>query len=189
VRVLFSHGNVQPLTGGRHAAAATDPRHWACWRREPLAYAAGLLPSGPGLSAPRCYGVVDDVVYVADVTGQAESPAVAARRLGAWQAATAVPDVPWLAGHQLAQRIAVSSLLPSNLHEFKFKSSNSNSPAPLDEQSRAPAPRIGRSLRCEVGYCTIIVKMFASSGDMIGAVLAGWRHETNRLPPQRPRAA
>jgi hypothetical protein len=100
----------QPLPGGRHAAAATDPRHWAYWRREPLAYAAGLLPSGPGLSAPRCYGVVDDVVYLAEVAGPAESPTVAALRLGAWQAATAVPDMPWLAGHQLAQRITVSSL-------------------------------------------------------------------------------
>jgi Phosphotransferase enzyme family len=100
----------RPLPGGRHAAGAGDPRHWAYWRREPLAYAAGLLPSGPGLAAPRCYGVVDEVVYLAEVAGPAESPTVAARRLGAWQAATAVPDVPWLAGHQLAQRIAVSWL-------------------------------------------------------------------------------
>jgi hypothetical protein len=59
----------QPVQGGRHAAGATDPRHWAYWRREPLAYAAGLLPSGPGLSAPRCYGVVDEVVYLAEVAG------------------------------------------------------------------------------------------------------------------------
>jgi aminoglycoside phosphotransferase (APT) family kinase protein len=35
---------------------------------------------------------------------------VAARRLGAWQAATPIPDVSWLAGHQLAQRVAVSTL-------------------------------------------------------------------------------
>jgi hypothetical protein len=141
VRVLFSHGNVQPLTGGRHAAAASDPRHWAYWRREPLAYAAGLLPSGPGLSAPRCYGVVDDVVYVADVTGQAESPAVAARRLGAWQAATAVPDVPWLSGHQLAQRIAVSSLLPSNLHEFKLQILQFQFTGTARRAKQSPRPR------------------------------------------------
>ncbi|WP_433467930.1 phosphotransferase [Spirillospora sp. CA-128828] len=50
------------------------------------------------------------MAYLADVDGAAESPHRAAHRLGAWQAAAAVPDVPWLAGHQLAQRIAVSDL-------------------------------------------------------------------------------
>jgi exopolysaccharide biosynthesis polyprenyl glycosylphosphotransferase len=33
------------------------------------------------------------------------------------------------------------------------------------------------------------LKSFAPSGDMIGAGLAGWRYETNRLPPQRPWSA
>jgi hypothetical protein len=100
----------RPLATGRHAAAARDPRHWAYWRREPLAYASGVLPRGPGLAAPRCYGVVDDTIYLQDVTGAPESPRVAARRLGAWQAHAPVPDLPWLAGHQLAQRVAVSDL-------------------------------------------------------------------------------
>jgi hypothetical protein len=100
----------RPVTHGRHAAAAGDERHWAYWRREPLAYAAGLLPDGPELSAPRCYGVVGDTVYLADITGGEESPSVAARRLGAWQATTAVPDVPWLATDQLGQRVRVTSL-------------------------------------------------------------------------------
>lgn len=100
----------RPLTTGRHAAGAVDPRHWAYWRREPLAYASGLLPSGPGLAAPRCYGVIGDSVYLADVGGTPESPATAAHRLGRWQAHTAKPDLPWLSGHQLAQRIAVSDL-------------------------------------------------------------------------------
>jgi Phosphotransferase enzyme family len=100
----------RPLMTGRHAAGAADPRHWAYWRREPLAYASGVLPAGPGLAAPRCYGVVDDVVYLRDVDAAPESPHVAARRLGAWQASTPVPDLPWLAGHQLAQRLAVSDL-------------------------------------------------------------------------------
>lgn len=97
------------MTSGRHAAAAADPRHWAHWRREPLAYASGLLPSGI-LRAPHCYGVADDVVYLEDVTGPPEDPALAAYRLGVWQASAEIPDVPWLAGHQLAQRIAVSDL-------------------------------------------------------------------------------
>ncbi len=32
------------------------------------------------------------------------------------------------------------------------------------------------------------LKKFAPSDDMIGGVLAAWRDETNRLPPQRPRS-
>lgn len=100
----------RPPTTGRHAAAAADPRHWAYWRREPLAYQSGILPTGPGLAAPRCYGVVDDVVYLQEVAGPRESPQVAAVRLGGWQAAAAIPDLPWLAGRQLAQRIAASDL-------------------------------------------------------------------------------
>jgi hypothetical protein len=100
----------RPLATGRHAAAAADKRHWAYWRREPLAYASQILPSGPGLATPRCYGVVGDALYLQDVAGPAESPPTAAGRLGAWQATTPVPDLPWLAGHQLAQRVAVSDL-------------------------------------------------------------------------------
>ena len=99
-----------PVISGRHAIASADPRHWAYWRREPLAYAAAVLPAGPALAAPRCYGVFDNAVYLQDVTGTAESPALAARRLGAWQATAVSPDVHWLAGHQLAQRVAVSDL-------------------------------------------------------------------------------
>ncbi|TDB84108.1 aminoglycoside phosphotransferase family protein [Actinomadura sp. KC216] len=100
----------RPVTSGRHAAHADEPEHWAYWRREPLAYASGLLPTGPGLAAPGCYGVVDDVIYLADVGTALESPRVAAYRLGRWQGEAVVPDVPWLSGHQLAQRIAVSEL-------------------------------------------------------------------------------
>lgn len=100
----------RPLSSGRHAAGATDPRHWAYWRREPLAYASGVLPAGPGLAAPRCYGVVGNAVYLQHVAGAREAPRVAARRLGEWQAAARAPDLPWLAGHQLAQRVAVTDL-------------------------------------------------------------------------------
>ncbi|MFB4284609.1 phosphotransferase family protein [Nonomuraea sp. MTCD27] len=37
---------------------------------------------------------------------------MAARRLGAWQAGAVVPDVPWLGGHQLAQRVAATEWTP-----------------------------------------------------------------------------
>lgn len=137
----------RPRPLGRHSAGVHDPRHWAYWRREPLAYASGLLPGakeplpqsqprgdagGPGplgshgepnpsagetgqLVAPRCFGVLGDTIWLEDSHRSPGSPPaelarVAARRLGRWQAETAVPDVPWLAGHQLAQRIAVSDL-------------------------------------------------------------------------------
>lgn len=101
---------VRPVTEGRHAAAAMEATHWAYWRREPLAYQMGLVPAGPHLTAPRCFAVTQDAMYLADVSAPAESVTVAAYRLAAWQATTAVPQVPWLGGHQLAQRIAVSSL-------------------------------------------------------------------------------
>ncbi|HEV7963822.1 MAG TPA: phosphotransferase [Actinoplanes sp.] len=94
----------------RPAAAAQDPGHWAYWRRELLAYESGLLPQGPGLRAPRRLGTDGDAVYLEPAVGAQERPEVAAERLGAWQAGTDVPDVPWLAGHQLAQRIAVTDL-------------------------------------------------------------------------------
>jgi hypothetical protein len=90
--------------------AGGERTHWAYWRRELLAYASGTVPSGPDLTAPECLAVTDDAVLLADITGPPESPAVAARRLGRWQAATPVPDVAWLGGHQLAQRIATSDL-------------------------------------------------------------------------------
>ncbi|MBZ2197069.1 phosphotransferase family protein [Occultella gossypii] len=101
---------LRPLTSGRHALASRSADHWAYWRRESLAYASGVLPTGPGLSAPPVLAVEDDVVYTSEVDGAPEDPWVAARRLGRWQAATPVPNAPWLAQNQLAQRIAVTDL-------------------------------------------------------------------------------
>ncbi|WP_155368541.1 hypothetical protein [Catellatospora vulcania] len=100
----------RPLPSGRHASGSHDERHWAYWRRELLAYASELLPTGPGPAAPRCLGVTDDAVYLAQVTGPRADPRTAARQLADWQTRTPVPDVSWLAGHQLAQRIAVTEL-------------------------------------------------------------------------------
>lgn len=100
--------DVRPPGEGRHRSSATDPRHWAYWRRELDAYAAGVLPSGPGLAAPRCHGVVGTSVYLEDVRGSRPDVRRAARRLGGWQAGAAIPDVPWLGGHQLAQRLDAS---------------------------------------------------------------------------------
>jgi hypothetical protein len=90
----------QPFTMIRKTCgptAARDQTHWAYWRRELLAYGMGLVPDGPHLTAPPCLAVTEDAVFLAEVTGAAEKVAVAARRLGAWQATTPVPDVCWLA--------------------------------------------------------------------------------------------
>lgn len=102
----------QPVRSGRHVDAAGDPRHWAYWRREPLAYASGVLinPLGSGLVAPYCYEIIDDVVYLADVAGPPERTDVAAYRLGTWHASASIPDAAWLAADQLSQRLAETDL-------------------------------------------------------------------------------
>lgn len=106
---------VRQLSRGRHAEASKRLDHWAFWLREPLAYASGVLPSGPGLRAPRCFGVDRDTVYLEDVVGPQQAPDPAAEHLGRWQAGATVPSYPWLAGHQLEQRLAVTELDWSSL--------------------------------------------------------------------------
>jgi len=61
---------VRPPHGTRHEAAAREPRHWAYWKREPLAYGSGLLAGlsdlpGGGLAPPRCL-LVDGLAATAD---------------------------------------------------------------------------------------------------------------------------
>jgi hypothetical protein len=102
---------LRPLVEGRHAAGATEPRHWAYWRREADAYSSGLLPSGPGLKAPACLLVEDNTIYLQEVTGPAPSSDQAARHLAAWQVNfDASLDRDWMARDQLGQRLQVSHL-------------------------------------------------------------------------------
>lgn len=121
IRVRAPHGGLdefrlirkafRALQSGRHKHGAEDPSHWAYWKREPLAYASDVLPCGPGLRAPRCHGVFDSTIYLEDVGGDLPANAGrAARQLGSWHSTALVPDVPWLSGHQLAQRIEASDL-------------------------------------------------------------------------------
>lgn len=79
-------------------------------RRELLAYESGLLPSGPGLKAPRLLGIDGDAVFLELAPGPAERPELAAERLARWQAGTDLPRVPWLAGRQPAQRVTENEL-------------------------------------------------------------------------------
>jgi hypothetical protein len=101
---------LRPLRKGRHKYGADDPRHWAYWKRESLAYASSVLPRGPGLRAPRCHGVFDATIYLEDVESSLPDADRAILQLASWQSTAALPDVPWLSGHQLAQRLEGSDL-------------------------------------------------------------------------------
>jgi hypothetical protein len=102
---------LRPLTGGRHAAGAREPRHWAYWRREAEAYTSGLLPAGPGLRSPRCLGVEGNEIYLEVVGGPPPSVEQAAVHLAGWQITYREElDRPWLARDQLGQRLAVTDL-------------------------------------------------------------------------------
>jgi hypothetical protein len=86
-----------------------EPGHFFYWRREPLAYASGLLDDLPGLRAPRCHRVEErpDGSYHlwledASDTGNwtLERYALAARQLGRFGGAylhdRSLPEQPWL---------------------------------------------------------------------------------------------
>ena len=102
---------LRPLSTGRHAFGSEDPRHWAYWRREAEAYSSSLLPRGPGLRAPRCFGVVDNDIWLEDVSGTAPTAEEAVQSLAGWQLGyDAGLDRPWMARDQLGRRLEVSDL-------------------------------------------------------------------------------
>ena len=94
-----------------HLAAGHDPGHFNYWRREPEAYACGLVATGlPGLPGPRVYEEVDCpdgsvAMWLEDVTGTAGTAAGAVQlgdvafRLGQAHAhwIDRLPTQPWLA--------------------------------------------------------------------------------------------
>ncbi len=109
--VTLVRKTLRPLTTGRHAYGSQDPRHWAYWRREAEAYSSALLPQSPGLRAPRCFGVVDNDVWLEEVSGPAPTVEDAAQHLAHWQVGyDAQLDRPWMARDQLARRLEVSHL-------------------------------------------------------------------------------
>ena len=90
---------------------AEDPRHWAYWLREAEAYRSGLLPSGPALRAPKCFGVVGETLFLEDVAGPQPTAHQAAEALASWQVPFAPSlDRPWLATDQIGRRLAAGDL-------------------------------------------------------------------------------
>ncbi len=109
--VTLVRKTLRPLTTGRHAYGSDDPRHWSYWRREAEAYSSTLLPRGPGLRAPKCFAVVDNNVWLEEVSGPAPSVEDAARHLAGWQVGyESQLDRPWMARDQLGRRLEVSHL-------------------------------------------------------------------------------
>lgn len=101
---------VRPLTTGPHADASRSADHWAYWRRELLAYSSGLLPRGPELRAPRLLGSSEGTLYLEYVGGARPAAEQAAYDLGRWHCLRSTRPEPWFARHQLAQRLAVTTL-------------------------------------------------------------------------------
>jgi hypothetical protein len=118
VRGVASQGGVRvPWSVVRkHVRDAGDaPAAFSYWRREPLAYASGLLAELPGVAAPRCLaqseeaaGVVLWLEDLADGGGgwTVERYGLVARDLGllggAYAGGRPVPDWPWLSQGFLA---------------------------------------------------------------------------------------
>ena len=75
-----------------------------------LAYSSNVLPSGPHLVAPKCFGVDGNDVYLEAISGPRETIDRAAMHLAEWQSRSAVPDLPWLTHNQLEQRVSVTTL-------------------------------------------------------------------------------
>jgi hypothetical protein len=106
----FVQKTLRPVQAGRHVDASRAPEHWAYWRRELLAYRSGILPTGPGLRAPRLLGSAENTLFLEYVEEELSDPRRAAAELGRWHRHALTPDEPWLARHQLAQRLAVIDL-------------------------------------------------------------------------------
>lgn len=112
----------------RLRADSADPSGWGYRKREPLAYQSGLLDDLPGgLTAPRCFGVVEEaegdywlwLEEVADDIGSEdelgpkwplEHYGVVARHLGrfngAYLAELPIPSEPWLSRGLLRSQLA-----------------------------------------------------------------------------------
>ncbi len=108
----------------KRAADHDDPADWDYWKREAMAYDAGLLLDlGDGLVAPRCFAVgeIDDdrvAIWLEDIeeVGPRSWPIVryglAARHIGRFNGGyltgRALPDWSWLSPGRLRQWLSMS---------------------------------------------------------------------------------
>jgi hypothetical protein len=106
----------------RRAAELDDPSDWDYWKREALAYEAGLLVDlADGFVAPRCYGIRDlgqdhVAIWLEDIVGSGPSRwpleryGLAARHLGRFNGAyltgRRLPGWPWLSVGRVRQWLA-----------------------------------------------------------------------------------
>ena len=124
VKVLRSPAGM-PLPDGEvfPPDLAEDPTLFNYWKREALAYTAGLLDDLPGgLATPRCFGSIErpgpsawlwleDVTQAADAVWPPARYGLAAHHLGAFNGAylttRQLPTAPWLSRHWLRSWVAV----------------------------------------------------------------------------------
>ena len=95
-----------PLPGD--PAELSDPRHVAWWRRPADVALSGIVDATPGLRSPAALSVEEDddgvTVWLPQVPGRPPSGLFVARSLAVF-AGVDVPDRPWLARHQLRDRL------------------------------------------------------------------------------------
>jgi phosphotransferase family enzyme len=95
-----------PLPGD--PAELSDPRHVAWWRRPADVAVSGLVDATPGLRSPVAIAVEEDddgvTVWLPQVPERPPSGLFVARSLAVF-AGVDVPDRPWLARHQLRDRL------------------------------------------------------------------------------------
>ena len=117
LKVIQSPANL----GQENLGEGADQTHWNFWQREPLIYGSGLLESLPGgLTAPRCFGIVElpgNIVWLwlEDIIGSNAAVwsldrfALAARHLGQFNGSylseRSLPSFPWLSQHRIPQWI------------------------------------------------------------------------------------
>ena len=117
LKIIQSPANV----GGVNLGEGDDQTHWNYWKREPLVYQSGLLETLPGgLTAPRCFGIVEKpgnivLLWLEDVIGSdaeawsLDRYALAARHLGQlngiYLSERSLPSFPWFSKHRIQQWI------------------------------------------------------------------------------------
>lgn len=119
LKIIQSPANV----GAVNLGEGDDQTHWNYWKREPLVYQSGWLETLPGgLTAPRCFGIVEmpgniawlwleDIADSYGGTWSLDRYALAAHHLGQlngiYLSERSLPSFPWLSKRRIQQSIAL----------------------------------------------------------------------------------